>query len=403
VELGELVTTLLDDDALAGAVLSKPRAKNGLRRVDVRPVDLKEGRRYHFTYRRGEQTTNENLAPAEAAHRILDLLGRDLRQGLLRAADADFQVLVAKDGRASVLRRPATAKQLDPAHDRRKAHLLPDGEPVAFLVELGVMTSEGKVRAQRFDKFRQVNRFLELVDDVVGELPTDRPARIVDFGSGKSYLTFALYHFLRERHGLELDVVGLDLKRDVVEECEALARRLGYDGLRFEVGEIAGFELDGPVDLVVSLHACDTATDDALAQAVHWEARAILAVPCCQHELLHQLDARAAALAPLLEHGVVRERFAALATDSLRAQLLELAGYRTQVVEFVELEHTAKNLLLRAVRRPGRRADPGPYLALRDSLGADPALERALAGRLSLNASAPHGGGAESGDVPDAE
>ena len=221
-----------------------------------------------------------------------------------------------------------------------------------FLVELGVMTSEGKVRSRRYDKFRQVNRFLELVEDVLPALPSG-PLRIVDFGSGKSYLTFALHHLLTVVHGREVEIVGLDLKPEVVGHCETLARTLGADGLRFEVGDIAGYEALAGVDLVVSLHACDTATDDALDRAVRAGAPVILAVPCCQHELLPQLENRA--LAPLLRHGTLRERFAAEVTDAARAQLLGAVGYDVQVVEFIELEHTAEE------RPPagGRAAGPG--------------------------------------------
>jgi SAM-dependent methyltransferase len=248
------------------------------------------------------------------------------------------------------------------------------------------MTSEGKVRASRYGKFRQLNRFLELVDDVVPHLPEGRPLRIVDFGSGKAYLTFALYQHLHEGRGFDLDVLGLDLKADVVERCNALAKTLGYEALRFEVGDIAGYEGIDAVDLVISLHACDTATDAALERAVRWNAEVILAVPCCQHELAGQLEADGRTPAALLEHGIVRERFAALATDALRAKLLEAVGYRTQIVEFVDLEHTAKNVLIRAVRRRAGGDPAGAlqeYRELRDSLGVSPYLERALEDRLT--------------------
>ncbi len=246
-----------------------------------------------------------------------------------------------------------------------------------FLVELGVMTPEGKVRKSRYDKFRQVNRFLELVDDVVPSLPADGTLRIVDFGCGKSYLTFALHHLLTVLRGREVELVGLDLKEDVIATCSALADRLGSRGLSFRRGEISGFEAGGQIDLVVSLHACDTATDDALAQAVRWESSVILAVPCCQREAYRQIESDL--LQPLLRHGLAKERFAALVTDTLRAQLLELAGYRTQLVEFVDLEHTPKNVLIRAVRgKPAAPESRRAYEELRDSLGLDPALERLL-------------------------
>jgi SAM-dependent methyltransferase len=234
------------------------------------------------------------------------------------------------------------------------------------------------VRKSRYDKFRQVNRFLELVDDVVPSLRPDGTLRVVDFGCGKSYLTFAIHHLLTVLRGREVDLVGLDLKEDVIAACSALAERSGAAGLRFERGDIAGFDPGEDVDLVVSLHACDTATDEALAQAVRWGADAILAVPCCQKEAYRQLES--SLLDPLLRHGLAKERFGALVTDALRAQLLELAGYRAQLVEFVALEHTAKNVLIRAVK--GKPAGPDvrrAYEELRDSLGLDPALERLLA------------------------
>jgi SAM-dependent methyltransferase len=241
------------------------------------------------------------------------------------------------------------------------------------------MTRTGDVRAARQDKFRQINRFLELVADVEERLPRDRRIEVVDFGCGKSYLTFALYHYLRDVRGLDVRMLGIDRKEDVIAECRRVAASLGYDGLEFVLGEIGSDPSERDVDMVVALHACDTATDDALAQAIRWRAGVILAVPCCQHELLHQLDA-SSALHPLLRHGIVKERFAALATDALRAQLLELAGYQTQIVEFVEPEATAKNLMIRAARSDTLRRPESlaAYRDLRDAVGAAPALEREL-------------------------
>jgi hypothetical protein len=372
-ERDDLVADLLARDALTRAVLSRPGARELPRRVVVEPVALKGGPAYRFTRHLADRTLDENLPPDLARARLGELLG-DYRQALLQSPEADWQVLGD-----TVLRRPPTRPAGDRAHDRRKRRLLEEGRPVPFLVELGVMTPDGRVRKARHDKFRQVNRFLELGDDVVPALRPEGPLRIVDFGSGRSYLTFAVHHLLTELRGREVDLVGIDLKADVVAECAALAARLGAQGLRFEQGDIAAYDAGGPVDLVVSLHACDTATDEALAQAVAWEADAILAVPCCHKEALRQLRA-APELQPLLRHGLAKERLAALATDGLRAQLLELAGYRTQLVELVAVEHTPKNVLIRAVR--GRPAGPGAreaYERLRDLLGLDPSLERLLA------------------------
>ncbi|MBA3347293.1 MAG: SAM-dependent methyltransferase [Actinobacteria bacterium] len=372
-EVDELVRDLLDAHSLTRAVLSKPRARELPAKVTVEPVELRGEMSYRFTTQLADRTLHENLAPAEARERLGVLLV-DYRQGLLQSAEADWQVLGEK-----VLRRPPTRPRAERSHDRRKRYFLEEGTPVPFLVELGVMTADGAVRKSRYDKFRQVNRFLELVDDVVPNLPAEGKLHIVDFGCGRSYLTFALHHLLTVLRGREVDLVGLDLKEDVIAECSALADRLGSTGLRFERGEIAGFDAGG-VDLVVSLHACDTATDEALAQAVRWEAAAILAVPCCQKEAYGQIES--GLLQPLLRHGLAKERFAALATDALRAQLLELAGYRTQLVEFVDLEHTPKNVLIRAVRGQPAGADvQRAYEELRDSLGLEPSLERLLSVR----------------------
>jgi SAM-dependent methyltransferase len=271
-------------------------------------------------------------------------------------------------------------------HDVEKRRVLPDGVPVPFLVELGVMTPAGRVRASRYDKYRQVNRFLEVVEDVLPALPQDGVLRVVDFGSGKSYLTFALHHLLTAVHGRDVDIVGLDLKADVVEMCRALAGRLGTEGLRFAVGDIGVYEAEAPPDLVVSLHACDTATDAALERAVRWEAGAIMAVPCCQQELAGQIES--GPLRPLLAHGLLRERFAADVTDAARAHLLRLAGYRVGLLELVASEHTPKNLLIRAVKSTRPEADTrrlaAEYDEFKRSLGIDPTLERLLADRLQL-------------------
>lgn len=381
-DVGALVRQLVGDGALTGASLSRPRRSDPSRssRVAVVPVTIGGSLRYRFTAHQATRSSDENLTPEAAMERLVHLLENEFRQGLLQSTDADWQVLVAGK-EAKILRRPPSRPVTTLAHDRVKRRLLPEGTPVPFLVELGVMTQEGKVRAQRYDKFRQVNRFLELVEDVLPSLPAG-PLRIVDFGSGKSYLTFALHHLLTSVHERKVEIVGLDLKAEVVDHCEALARRLGAEGLRFEVGDIGGYDALAGVDLVVSLHACDTATDDALDRAVRAGAPVILAVPCCQHELLPQLENPA--LWPLLRHGTLRERFAAEVTDAARAQLLGAVGYDVQVLEFVELEHTPKNVLLRAVARPGRDTAKAlaEYRAFAAELGIDPALGRLLADRL---------------------
>lgn len=375
----ELVERLVATGTLTGATLSRPSSANpgDARRVTIEPVTLRAGARWRVRRHYDSRTTDENVDGPALEALLRAAIGGQYRQALLHDVDADWQVLAGR-GEPRILRRPPTRPAAERAHDRAKRHLLPDGEPVPFLVALGVQSAEGRVRSQRRAKFRQVNRFVELVDDVVPALPEGR-VRVVDFGSGRAYLTFALHDLLTRVHGREVDVLGLDVKPDVVAECEALARRLDAEGLRFELGDIADANLDG-VDLVVSLHACDTATDAALERAVRAGAGVILAVPCCQHELLGQLSSDV--LRPLLRHGTLRERLVAEVTDAARARLLELAGYDVQVVEFVPLEHTPKNVLIRATRtkRPSRDRErlAAEYRAFADALGIQPALERLL-------------------------
>jgi SAM-dependent methyltransferase len=367
----DLLNAVFSDEPLLRAVLSRPRSPELPRKVTVDPLELRGEDAFQFAAQHEDRVTHENLPP-EAARERLGLLLADYGQGLLQTVAADWHVLGE-----TVLRRPPTRTASRREHDRSKRYLLEEGRPIPFLVELGVMTPAGMVRKSRYDKFRQVNRFLELVDDVVPALPSNGRLRIVDFGCGKSYLTFAIHYLLTELRGREVEIVGLDLKDDVIAACSSLAARSGAEGLRFQHGEIGSFDAREKVDLVVSLHACDTATDDALAQAVRWQADVILAVPCCQKEAYRQI--RSVVLDPILKHGLSKERFAALVTDTLRAQLLELQGYRTQLVEFVPLEHTAKNVLIRAVRgHPAGVEVRRAYEELRDSLGLEPALERLL-------------------------
>ncbi len=239
---------------------------------------------------------------------------------------------------------------------RTKNYLLKEGIPVPFLVRLGVMTAEGKVISSKYDKFRQINRFLEYIDDILPEVTSKisgRPVKIVDFGSGKSYLTFAVQYFLTEIKKIPCLLTGLDLKKDVIDYCNALASELNLQNISFKIGNIADYGQKDSPDIVITLHACDTATDFALDYAVKNGVTAILSVPCCQHEINAQLDQKTAdsAFAPLLKYGLIKERFAALATDAIRAELLEAAGYKVQILEFIDMSHTPKNLLIRAVKK----------------------------------------------------
>ncbi|MFB5678604.1 SAM-dependent methyltransferase [Paenibacillus terreus] len=380
----------MEEGSLITATLSQLRKKEqaSFTKVQIKPVELKKKLFYQFAYVYSNKVTHENLTPPEATERMTALFEETFRQGLLCTAEADYQVLISKKFKVSILTKSPSKSAVNLAHNRKKHYVLEEGEPVPFLVELGIMNDEGKVLARKYDKFKQINRFLEMIQDVLPNLPTGRPLTIVDFGCGKSYLTFALYHYLAVQQCRPLNVVGLDLKADVIETCNLLAGKLQYRNLKFLVGDIADYNELNQVDMVVTLHACDTATDAALEKAVRWGASVILSVPCCQHELFNQISNEV--MEPMLSHGILKERFSALATDGIRAKLLDILGYRTQLLEFIDLEHTPKNLLIRAVK--GQQEDIpklwNEYTAFRDFLHADPYLERACADLLPEGAGA---------------
>lgn len=238
-------------------------------------------------------------------------------------------------------------------------------------MDLGVQTKEGKIVNAKYDKFRQINRFLEFIEDILPQLPTGREVTILDFGCGKSYLTFAMYHYFKELRGCQVHIIGLDLKEDVIAHCQDLAVKYGYDRLDFYVGDIADYQGVKEVDMVVTLHACDTATDYALDKAIRWGAKVILSVPCCQHEMNGQI--KNDLLSPVFSYGLIKERMAALFTDALRAQILESKGYQVQILEFIDMEHTPKNILIRAVKKGGAKGS-GDYRKVMEFLNVEPTL-----------------------------
>jgi SAM-dependent methyltransferase len=355
-EYSDILSAALRDGTFILAVLSERRSTSAenVSRVTVRPLVVRGEEMYQFATRTDTRETHENLSAPKAAERIASLLTTVFVDAHLYTTEADYAIRIKPNGRARIKTSAATRAKKSSDHNRQKQYLIPEGEPCPFLVEIGVSTSSGQVRSSKRAKFRQINRFLELVADIMPSLPDGR-LRVVDFGCGKSYLTFALHHLLTSLQGREVVMTGLDRNVEVIDDCNRIRDALGCEGLEFQAGDIADYVPGGDVDLVVSLHACDMATDDAISQATRWNAQAILAVPCCQHELAGLIDVPA--LRPVMKHGILKERFAALATDALRALALEQAGYRTQVIEFIDMEHTAKNLLIRAIRREGTPTD----------------------------------------------
>lgn len=331
------------------AILSNPRKKDGVLKIKVRPVEMRGKRLYQLESFTKTQAFHENLETEQAAERILSYM-EEFRQMQLASGNMEYTVLVSKKGKVTIQKHQAKGgkKQADLSHNRSKKYILKEGIPVPFLQDLGVMTQDGKIVRTKFDKFRQINRFLEFIEDILPRLDQKREVTILDFGCGKSYLTFAMYYYLHELQNYDVRIIGLDLKKDVIRHCSELAVKYGYEKLTFLEGDIADYDGVDEVDMVVTLHACDTATDHALAKAVGWNAKVILSVPCCQHELNGQM--RNDILAPVMKYGLLKERFAALVTDGLRAQYLESVGYETQILEFIDMEHTPKNILIRAVK-----------------------------------------------------
>ena len=370
-ELRRLLEELLDA-RLLGIVLSAPRQKESYLRIRIRALDCRGALRFQAAFWDGKKEFHKNYEKEALIPELLVWMSHDYRQLQAESTQYTASVLVSKKGTVTVKKkaRATEAKQADMTHNRTKQYLLPEGEPVPFLVKLGVMTPEGKVVKAKYDKFRQINRFLEFIEDITPVLAKDREITMIDFGCGKSYLTFAMYYYLHERKGYDLRITGLDLKEDVIAHCNRLAKEFGYEKLNFLTGDIADYEGVTQVDLVVTLHACDTATDYALAKAVAWNARAILSVPCCQHELNRQIKNEV--LQPVLRYGLLKERMAALITDGLRASMLEEQGYRVQVLEFIDMEHTPKNILLRAIKEPEK-------IRRGDAAGKQEELERCMA------------------------
>lgn len=336
-------------------ILSNPTKESELKKVKIRPITLKGNLVYQAAEYRGKQIFHLNCSKEELLKKLPEWLDNVMKQVQIRTQQKMVTVLISKKGKATI-KIKSIKNSLDNAqissrmtHNREKDYIIKEGKPIPFLIDLGVMTVDGKIIHAKYDKFKQINRFLEFIEDVLPVFDKDRRLTILDFGCGKSYLTFAMYYYLKVEKGYQIRIIGLDLKKSVIENCNILAKRYGYDDLNFLEGDIASYEGVSKVDMVVTLHACDTATDYALYKAICWKADVILSVPCCQHELNAQIDCND--LQPILHYGLIKERIAALATDALRAELLEVVGYKSQILEFIDMEHTPKNILIRAVKR----------------------------------------------------
>ncbi len=389
------ITKIFEDTIdidLVQVIISNSSDKSRIIKVKLRPVMVKKELLFQASEYIGQQIFHSNYNKRELMAKLPEWFDGLFRQAEIITKQGKATVLISKKGKATVnykltknnlhsdniqnTTNSETNEEL--YHNKKKNYILQEGTPLPFLVDLGVMTREGMIVKAKMDKFRQINRFLEYIGDVLPFLSQERELTILDFGCGKSYLTFALYYYLKILKGYQINVIGLDLKSEVIKHCNQLSERYGYDKLRFLEGDIASYNGSNCVDMVVTLHACDTATDHALYKAVSWGAQVILSVPCCQHELNKQIDSDI--LKPILKYGIVKERMAALITDALRAELLETKGYKVQLLEFIDMEHTPKNILIRAVKRvkTGKESDdiPEKLSECMDFIKVEPCLLR---------------------------
>lgn len=330
-------------------VMSKPTSKS----QSVKKIVMeKRNGFFQFSKYTEKQVFHDNVSKDEFVVACLRYMMGQFRQ--LNAWDTCYEyiILLSANGRCTWKRK--ALQQITPiptlSHDRKKNYILTTDLVIPPLVDMGIFTKDGKVVKSMYDKYKQINRFLEIIDDAIRDLKF-QSINVIDFGCGKSYLTFIIYYYLTYIKNIDAHIIGLDLKKDVIQLCNEAAERYGYDKLHFELGDINGYQAPFPVDLVITLHACDTATDFALYNAISWNAKLIFSVPCCQHELNSQIQTENYSI--LTRYGIVQERFSALATDAIRGNLLEYCGYRTQLMEFVDLSHTPKNILIRAVKKDG--------------------------------------------------
>lgn len=384
-ELVERIVSDFTKKRLVSATISQPRLKSSeIKRIKMKPVKIRETYYLQFEFQTEQTISHENVSMEDLPGRLNGVL-EQYRQAFIQLDSEMIQVQISKKYKVVWKSTPTEKKEVSLEHNRKKNYLLSGEEPIPFLVRLGVQSPDGKVKKQKYDKFKQINRFLEFIEDSLEYLPKDRTIRILDFGSGKSYLTFALYHYLHIEKGYDIRVTGLDLKKDVIKECQEIAQDLNYDKLEFLVGDINDYQEEAKIDMVVTLHACDVATDLALSKAVNWGADVILSVPCCQHELFSQLDAPN--LQVMTQYGLIKERFSSLATDTIRAELLKLIGFEAQLLEFIDLEHTPKNILIRAYRtnkRPTKKQIE-EYKQFVTMLGAKPFLQKELFGEEEVS------------------
>ncbi|WP_343003146.1 SAM-dependent methyltransferase [Intestinibacter bartlettii] len=327
-------------------ISNKKDKENKYNKININFKESKNKKYYQVEKYTDKQVFHENIEIEDLRDHLLDYMENSYKQLAAWSENNTFDLKISKKGKVFLGKKNANNSNLiNKDHNKKKNYILEEGMIIEPLIDLGVFTKEGKVVKSKYDKYKQINRFVEIIDDEIKKNDY-KELTILDFGCGKSYLTFILYYYFVEIKKINVKMIGLDLKEDVIKKCNEVAKRYKYDNLHFELGDINGYKYNNKVDMVITLHACDTATDYALYNAVKWNAKMIFSVPCCQHELNHQMKPEN--LNILTRYGIVQERVAALMTDAVRGNLLEAVGYKTQLLEFIDIAHSPKNILIRA-------------------------------------------------------
>ncbi|QJA07765.1 SAM-dependent methyltransferase [Romboutsia sp. CE17] len=344
-DLKKSIKEISNEEIIRIVISNKMNKENEYNKINISLKEKNNKEYYQIEKFTDKQVFHENIDKNDLEVKLLEFM-QDYKQLAAWSANNNFDLKISKKGKVFLGKKKSdNINLLNKSHNKEKNYILKEGMIIQPLIDLGVFTKEGKVVKSMYDKYKQINRFVEIIDDEIRKNDY-KELTILDFGCGKSYLTFVLYYYFVEIKKINVKMIGLDLKKDVIKKCNDIAKRYGYENLSFELGDINGFKYNNKVDMVITLHACDTATDYALYNAIKWNSKMIFSVPCCQHEFNHQMKAES--LSILTKYGIVQERIAALMTDATRANLLEAVGYKTQLLEFIDISHSPKNILIRA-------------------------------------------------------
>lgn len=348
-DLIKAIKDILNEEVIKVVISNKANKDIEYNKINITSKTNNKGKGYYqiekFT---DKQVFHENIQVNDLEKTIFNLVNDNYKQLSAWSSNFTFDLKISKKGKIFLGKKKANNENLvNKSHNKEKNYILKEGMIIEPLIDLGVFTKEGKVVNSKYDKYKQINRFIEIIDDEIKK-NNYKELTILDFGCGKSYLTFVLYYYFVEIKNIKVKMIGLDLKADVIKKCNEIAKRYKYDNLHFELGDINGYKYENKVDMVITLHACDTATDYALYNAIKWNAKMIFSVPCCQHEFNSQMNPES--LSILSKYGIIQERVSALMTDAVRGNLLEVAGYKTQLLEFIDIAHSPKNILIRATK-----------------------------------------------------